>query len=316
MRRALIVDRFHEVLEQGLADLGYDCTVKPSLSDADICAEIEDYEVLIVRSKTRVDRKMLEAAKKLKYIGRAGSGMENIDFVYARTLGIECYNSPEGNCDAVGEQVVGCILALLNNLVKADSEMKQGNWVRKPNTGLELGDMTVGIYGFGHTGSALARKLSGFSCKINAYDKYREGFGNELVREVSEEVIFRDSDIVSFHTPLTEETQGMLNKSLLARFAKPIFLVNASRGPVAVTADLIDGLDTGRIKGLALDVFENENFDSYAADEWRQYERLSSRSNVILTPHIAGWTTSSEYKIAYFLLLKIGGQSGIVNNLS
>jgi D-3-phosphoglycerate dehydrogenase len=248
---------------------------------------------------------MLSRAYELQFIGRAGSGMENIDVAYATSKGIACVNSPEGNRDAVGEHAMGMLLALLHHLKQADLEVREGIWRREANRGTELKGKTVGIIGYGNTGSAFARKLSGFEAHILAYDKYKANFGNDYVKEVALEAIFRKSDVVSLHIPLTEETRYWADRTFFASFEKPVTFINTSRGKVVRTKDLVAALQEGQLKGACLDVFEEENltFEEMAKFAWMR--ELSNMTNVILSPHIAGWTHESKQRIADILLEKV-----------
>lgn len=305
--KVLIVDDVHSILPDGLSEMGLMVDYKPAIKRDEILSAIEEYEGLVVRSKTPIDHEMLAGAKKLKWIARAGSGLENIDSVIAGSNGIEVFSAAEGNEDAVGEMAVGLILALLRNIPKANDEVGRMVWNREGNRGIELNNCTVGIWGYGHTGSALGRKLSGFGCRILAYDKYKTGFGNESVEEVKALDIMENADIVSFHIPLTDETYGLISAGFLSKFQKPVYLLNLSRGQIARTDDILKALYAGKIQGCALDVLEHENFGSLKNDFRSTYQNLMKRSNVILTPHIAGWTVQSYRKISSVLLSKIKG---------
>ncbi|NOY50279.1 MAG: hydroxyacid dehydrogenase [Chlorobi bacterium] len=264
----------------------------------------------IIRSKFRMDEEILRHATNLKFIGRVGAGMENIDLEKAEKLGIKCFNAPEGNRDAVAEQAIAMLLTLFNNLLRADSEVRQGVWKREENRGIELGGKTIGIIGYGNTGNAFAHKLSGFGLDILAYDKYKSGFSNEFVREAELEEVFDRADIVSFHLPLTDETRFMANADFFDSFEKDIFVINTSRGEVLRTADLIEGLEKGKIRGACLDVLEYEglSFENIDKDQLPgDFLKLIERQDVVLSPHIAGWTQESNIKLSTVLAEKIIG---------
>ena len=231
--------------------------------------------------------------------------MDAIDVDYAEEKGIACINSPEGNRDAVGEHCLGLLLALFNKICIADSQVRKGLWLREDNRGLEIKGKTVGIIGYGNMGQSFAKRLSGFDCKVIAYDKYKTNYSDAFAQEVSLEEIFSQSDILSFHTPLTSETKYMFNKDFISNFKKPFYLLNTSRGKVVNTKDLIEALNEGKILGAGLDVLEFEAFSNELQDTPRELQDLFSRTNVVLTPHVAGWSVESNYKLSYFLAEKI-----------
>jgi D-3-phosphoglycerate dehydrogenase len=269
---------------------------------------IGNYEGLIVRSKVIVDKEIIEKGGKLRFIGRPGSGMENIDVDYAENKGIRCLNSPEGNRDAVGEHALGMILSLLNKIKQADMQIRNGVWNRQANRGIEIKGKTVGIIGYGNMGSAFAEKLKGLDVKIIAYDKYKKNFGNSFVKETSLETIFQETDILSLHLPLTGETTYMLNNAFVKNFKKEIYIINTSRGKIINTVDLVENIKKGKIKGAALDVleYENNSFENlYKSKLTPAFEYLIGSDRVLLTPHVAGWTEESNMKIAAVLLQKI-----------
>lgn len=301
----LIIDDVHPYLTEQLPLIGYSFDYRPEIQRQEILDCIGNYEGLVVRSKISVDKEILDRAAKLKFIGRAGSGLEIIDMEYAREKGITCFNTPEANRDAVGEQAVGMLLSLLANIHKSYLEVRNWVWDREGNRGYELSSMTVGIVGYGNTGSAFAQKLSGFGCKILAYDKYKSGYGTAQVKECSMEELFEQADIISFHIPLTSETKHMVNTGFLNRFKKNIYLLNLSRGKIIITTDIINALQTGKLLGVALDVLENENFSTYTEEEKANLYNLLSFPHVLVTSHIGGWTHESYYKISYSLVEKI-----------
>jgi D-3-phosphoglycerate dehydrogenase len=269
-----------------------------------------EFTGFIIRSKFMMDEEILKYAGNLKFIGRVGAGMENIDLSYTDKLGIKCFNAPEGNRDAVGEHAIAMLLMLFNNLLRADAQVRKGIWKREENRGIELGGKTVGIIGYGNTGNAFAQKLSGFGLDVLAYDKYKTGFSSEFVREVELDAIFKQADIVSFHVPLTEETYFMANTEFFNSFEKDIFVINTSRGKVLKTADLIRGLESGKIKGACLDVLEYEGLSFENLDKNQlpdDFLKLIDRQDVVLSPHIAGWTQESNIKLSTVLAEKIKG---------
>ncbi|HYG14926.1 MAG TPA: NAD(P)-dependent oxidoreductase [Bacteroidia bacterium] len=301
----LIIDDVHPYFTEQLPGMGYAFDYRPEIQRAEILECISNYQGLIVRSKTIVDREMLDRAAKLKFIGRAGSGLEIIDVSYAGEKGVTCFNTPEANRDAVAEQAVGMLLSLLANIHKSYLEVRNWVWDREGNRGYELSSMTVGIVGYGNTGSAFAQKLSGFGCKLLAYDKYKSGYGTALVKECNMDELFEQADILSFHIPLTAETKHMVNTGYLNRFKKNIYLLNLSRGKIIIIADIINALQTGKLRGVALDVLENENFSTYFEEEKSNFYNLLSFPHVLVTSHIGGWTHESYYKISYSLVEKI-----------
>lgn len=304
----LIVDDFHPDAIALLRDAGFHVDIREGMSREEFLAVVPDYEVLLLRSRFRIDREVLDVAVNLRLIGRAGAGMENIDREYAQQKGVVCLNSPEGNRDSVGEHAMGGLLMLLHQLGKANAEMHNGHWDRKGNWGTELMGKTVGIIGYGNTGSRMARKLSGFDCRILAYDKYKTGFGNEYVLESTSEDIFREADILSLHVPLTSETHYLVNEAYINRFSKPFLLLNTSRGAVVQTEALVNGLEQGKITGAYMDVLEYEglNFEQLAHEDIpKPLQYLMHSDKVILTPHIAGWTHESYRKISVILAEKV-----------
>jgi D-3-phosphoglycerate dehydrogenase / 2-oxoglutarate reductase len=301
----LIIDDVHPYLVNNLPSIGYTVHYMPSISAQEITAIVGNYVGLVVRSKIKITKLLIDAATQLKFIGRAGSGLEIIDTQYAQAKGIVCFNTPDANRDAVAEQAVGMLLSLLANIYKAANEVKNFVWDREGNRGYELGNLTVGIIGYGNTGSAFAQKLRGFGCKVIAYDKYKSGFGNEHVQEVDMKTLFAQADVLSLHIPLTEETKGLVTLKYLNSFYKNIYLLNLARGKIVVTADIIKALQTNKLRGIALDVLENENLNEYTFDERLQLSNLTSFNNVIITSHIGGWTHESYYKISVSLFKKI-----------
>lgn len=305
MKKVLVLDKGHSILSEKLLDAGFELDYYLSVSREQLFEIISQYSVLIVRSKLLVDKELIDRAVNLKVIGRIGAGMDAIDTDYAEKKGIVCLNSPEGNRDAVGEHCLGLLIALFNKICIADSQVRKGLWLREDNRGLEIKGKTIGIIGYGNMGQSFAKRLSGFDCKVIAYDKYKTNYSDAFAQEVSLEEIFSQSDILSFHTPLTSETKYMFNKDFISNFKKPFYLLNTSRGKVVNTKDLIEALNQGKILGAGLDVLEFEAFSNELENAPRELQDLFSRNNVVLTPHVAGWTVESNYKLSYFLAEKI-----------
>lgn len=308
MKKVLFIDTAHPILTERITEMGFQCDYFPEYKLEDYQQIAAEYEGFVVRSKIPLNDKILPLATNLKWIARVGAGMENIDIELANKLGIKCLNAPEGNRDAVGEHAIAMLLTLLDRLLIVDQEVRNGIWLRAENRGLEIKGKTVGIVGYGNTGSVFARKLSGFECKILAYDKYKSGFSNDYVQESDMQTIFEEAEIISFHIPLTEETRFLVNKNYLNSFKKDIFLINTSRGSVVKTSDLVDALESGKIKGACLDVLEFEKFSFEAIQKEtlpEAFAKLIKMRNVILSPHIAGWTHESHFKMANILADKI-----------
>ncbi|MDR1847531.1 MAG: hypothetical protein LBR17_05385 [Bacteroidales bacterium] len=311
--KILSIDTANSILQQELEKNGCEFVPKPYWERADLLSELHNFDVLIVRSKVFIDREIIDSAlKNLKIIARIGAGMDAIDVEYAQKCGIICLNSPEGNRDAVGEHAVALLLNLFNHINIADNQVRKGLWLREENRGIEVKNRTIGIIGYGNMGRAFAKKLSGFECKILVYDKYLQGFGDNFVQEAKNlKEIFENCDVLSLHIPLTEETKFMVNWAFIEQFFKPFYLINTARGKVLDTKALIKGLKMGKILGAGLDVLEFEAFNNeLKISDNEDLDFLFSAQNVIFTPHVAGWTVESSYKLSHFLAQKI------LNNLS
>jgi D-3-phosphoglycerate dehydrogenase len=304
----LFIDSNHPILHETLEKAGIQCDLNYHWTESEIAANIHLYDGIVIRSRICLGKELIDKGTKLHFIARAGAGMENIDVVYAEGKGIRCLHSPEGNKDAVAEHAAGMLLALFNNLCRANAEVREERWVREGNRGLELMGKTVGIIGYGNTGMAFAQRLKGFDVQVLAVDKYKKGFTDEYALESSLEEVFSKADVVSLHLPLNPETQYYANAAFLQQFKKPFFLLNTSRGKVLNTADLVEALKTKRILGACLDVLEYEtlSFEKLDQDKLPEaFRYLCQASNVMLSPHIAGWTVESNVKIAGVLAEKI-----------
>lgn len=302
--KVLITDDVHPCLTEGLAQAGCEVIYEPGAGREEIKSLLPNCQAWILRTGVKADAEMLKAGTQLKWIGRAGAGLDNIDLDFASEHGIVCENAGEANADAVGEHTLGMLLMLLNHLGRANAEVRRGIWLREENRGVELSGKTIGIIGYGNTGSAVASKLQGFGVKVLAYDKYKQGFGSAQVKECTLEEVLANAQILSLHVPLTNETQHLLNESLIEKAANPFYLLNLSRGPVVKTQALIEGLKSGKVLGAALDVLENEKINSLNTEEQQQFNFLVNAPNVVLTPHIGGWTRESNVKISENLLNK------------
>ena len=299
----LIVDDIHPIFIEQAEALGYTCDYRPTIKTAEALEILGDYAGLVIRSKFHVDRKIIDMAKNLRFICRAGAGMDNIDEDYAREKDITLINAPEGNMDAVGEHAIGLLLAVMNNFRNSNLQIRDGIWDREGNRGYELKGKTVGIIGYGFMGKSFAKKLSGFEVNVIAYDKYKTGFSDEYAREVSMEEIVKHSDVLSLHIPLTDETDGLVNEEYLFHFKKPIFFINTSRGKTTKVRAVLDAIKSGKILGAGLDVLEVEKFPALAEQEW--FEDMKTSGRLLLTPHVAGWTFDSYRKISEVMAEKL-----------
>ena len=307
MEKILVTDAVHDLLLEKFNSAGYNCDYQPNITLEQVQAEIQNYVGLIVNSKILADKKLLDRATKLRFIGRLGSGREVVDIPYAKSKGIEAFFSPEGNSNAVAEHALGMLLALANNMLRSDQQVRQKIWQREANRGWELRGKTLGIIGLGHTGKAFANKLKSMEMNLVAYDKYLDDFGSEygFVKKIDLGKLLEITDIISFNLPLTPETKHFCNADFLEKCKPNVVLINTSRGNVVETKALLEALKSGTIKGACLDVFENEKVETFTDEEAKMYDELYRYPNIILSPHIAGWTKESKQLLAQILVNKI-----------
>lgn len=306
MHKILFIDSVHPILEERLTQMEFACEHDYSSSKEMIETKITNYIGIVIRSRFTIDKSFLDKASKLKFIARSGAGLENIDIAYAAQKNIKVFNSPEGNKDAVGEHAIGMLLMLFNKLKQGDAQVRQGIWDREANRGIELSGKTVGILGYGNMGEALAKKLIGFDCKVIVYDKYKKDYSDNYTTEVSLEELFEQTDVLSIHLPLSHETKHYVNANFLNNFKKKIYLINTARGNNINTKDLVKTLQSGKVLGACLDVleFESKSFDLENTHH-KDFEYLKNAENVILSPHVAGWTAESYQKLSEYLANKI-----------
>lgn len=301
----LIADEMHLSLMPMLVKLGFMPDYQPKIGRAEIIENLNNYIGLIIRSKTFVDAELLQNAQQLRFIGRAGAGLDLIDIPYVESKNIALFAANEGNRVAVAEHVLGMTLCLMNNILIADREVRSGVWEREKNRGFELMGKTVGIIGYGNNGSETAKRFRAFGCKVLAFDKYKSGFSDEFVEESSMDRIFKEVDILSLHIPLTSESNKWVDAKFLSKFSKNIILINAARGEIVSLNDLAKSITNGKVRGACLDVLENEKLQKLSDEQKASFEKLTASERVIFTPHIAGWTFESYIKINEVLIEKI-----------
>ena len=304
--RIVLLDDFSPIINQTLSNWNWQVINGQNWTLEDFKKHASEIEGIIIRSKFPLDKDLLTMTKKLKLIARPGSGLENIDLKYCKENNIEVFRSPEGNRDALAEHTLGMLLCLKNHLNIVDNEVRNDIWERERNRGTELKGKVMAIIGYGHMGKAFAQRLTGFEMEVIAYDKYISGFGTKNVKEVKLEEIFQRADFVSLHTPLSNETIVMMNSSFFKKFKKPFIVINTARGKSLVIEDLIDSLDSKKIIGACLDVLDIESSDfSLNKTKIKSFEKLKKFNNVVLSPHIAGWSYESKEKMAKVILEKI-----------
>ena len=306
--KVLHLDSNHPLLIQQLADLGYMNHEDYTSSKDQIETKIHEYDGIVIRSRFTIDKQFLDNATNLKFIGRVGAGLENIDGDYALQKNIELISAPEGNRNAVGEHALGMLLSLFNKLNKADKEVREGKWLREENRGIELDGKTVGIIGYGNMGKAFAKKLRGFDVEVLCYD-IKPNVGDQNCQQVSLEELQKKADVLSLHTPQTELTMNMVNESFINGFKNPFWLINTARGKSVVTKDLVAAIESGKILGAGLDVleYEKKSFENLFTDTEmpEAFQYLIHSEKVLLSPHVAGWTIESNEKLAQTIVDKV-----------
>ena len=299
-KQVLIVDEVHPSMAEGLTKLGFEVETRLGLSVDEFRRILPEYTGLVIRSKFKITAETLESTQ-LSFIARAGAGLDLVDLDACLAHGIAVFAANEGNSDSVAEHVIGQILSLAHKLHTSDTEIRHGLWERDGNRGFEIKGKTIGIIGYGNMGKAVASRLSGFGLRILAYDKYAPS----VDFPASLEQIFEEADILSLHIPLTSETRGLVTPSFIESFKKPILLINSSRGPISPLEPLLQGLRSGQIRGLALDVLPNEKLSTWSPVEKEIFTEIAAYPATIFSPHVAGWTTESYFKINEVLLEKI-----------
>ena len=305
MQKVYFLDSVHSILEERLTNAGYlcvDCTNSPL---NELSKMIVDASGIVLRSRITLNEEVLRNVRNLQFIARSGSGLENIDLDYCKKKNVKVYSSPEGNRNAVAEHCLGFLLSLLNNFKQAQCDIHNGEWLREKNRGIEITNLCVGIIGYGNNGRAFAEKLSSIGVKVLVYDKYLKGFSGKGIYESNMEEIFKESNVISFHVPLTSETTYIADYQFFKRFSRPVWVLNISRGKVLKTKDLVRGLNEGIVRGAALDVLDEESKSFDMSSSNRIVMDLNNRSNVIITPHVAGWTQESYFKLSNVLADKI-----------
>ena len=302
--RVLHLDSNHDILAKGLSKLGCTNVFDFKSNKEDIMASIENHDAIVIRSRFSINKAFLDTAQHLRFIARVGSGLENIDVPYAKSLGIEIISSPEGNANAVGNHALAMLLGLLNNLPKGAQDISNGNWEREGNRGEELDGKTIGLIGYGHTAGHFAKKLQGFDVKVLCHDTLPNK-GDENATQVSLATLQTQADIVSLHLPQTPETKAYINVDFINKMAKPFWLINTSRGNQVVIDDLLEAMVDKTIKGAGLDVLPYEKSSFEQLDHNPQLQQLIDNPKILLSPHVAGWTHQSKERLAQIIVDKV-----------
>ncbi|MCY7357016.1 MAG: 2-hydroxyacid dehydrogenase [Rudanella sp.] len=301
----LIADDMHPSLFPMLTEAGFRFEYQPTITRAELLERLASFDGLIIRSKTTVDEPLLQRAPNLRFVGRAGAGLDLIDLEAITKRNIRVFHAGEGNRDAVGEHAVGMLLGLLANIVRADAEVRRGVWNREGNRGYELGSMTVGIIGYGNNGQATARRLSGFGCRVLCYDKFRTDYGDTYAEAVPLNQILTQANVVSLHIPLTNDTRQLVDDEWIDKIGKPFYLMNVARGEIVSLSALVRGLESGKVRGACLDVLENEKLTKLSSEQQANFDYLRHSDRVVLTPHVAGWTHESYVRINEVLVRQL-----------
>lgn len=307
--KILHLDKNHPLIIEQLEDLGFTNEEDYTSSKEEVLEKIDAYDGIIIRSRFKLDQAFLSEAKNLKFIGRLGAGLENIDTKFASAQGIQLFSAPEGNRNAVGEHALGMLLSLFNKLNKADQEVRAGKWLREENRGVEVEGKTVGIIGYGNMGKSFAKTLQGFDVEVLCYD-IQDNVGDPFAKQVNLEEFQQKVEVLSLHTPLTEATNDMIDAEFINSFKNNFWFINTGRGQSVVTSDLVEALKSGKILGAGLDVLEYEktsfeNLFTSAAQMPQPFQYLIQAENVLLSPHVAGWTVESKRKLAQVIVDKI-----------
>ena len=304
--KVVLLDDFHPLINKTLLKWGFEIIDGKGFKPTDLTS-VKDLDGIFIRSSIPLNKSILSQLESLKFIARPGAGLENIDIEYCKEVNISVFRSPEGNRDALAEHTMGMILSLINKINTSNIEVRDGIWLREANRGIELKGKVFAIIGYGFMGEALAKRLKGFDVKVVAYDKYKTNFSSKYVEEVSMDFIYKNADFVSLHTPLTPETKDLVNTSFINLFNKPFFLINTARGHSVKVVDLMEALENQKIIGACLDVleFESTSFEKFSYADNPKFKSLVKFKNILLTPHIAGWTVESKEKMAQVILNKI-----------